>query len=537
MLDLDAERPAEVSSWLRVHRLSLLVVGAAILCAYAYTFVYPFPLLADNQAYFLLAKSLLGGSGYVDAWSPAAPPANHYPPGYPVLLAGWMGIAGQSVLAAKLLSGLFLAAALVLTYALTRLVTADERIALVTVVFVGLNATMLQFGSLVMSEMAFTAVSLFALYALARSERAASAPVQWAWVVTAAVAVSAAYYVRSAGLALAVGLAAGLLVRGRWWRAGALLALFVAAAYPWYVRGQQLGGASYVQALRRRSWQLHDAGDATAQEFGGRVVTNAWGYLSRAAPEALWPGAQLWTAGWTPAVVATMFGATALSAVGWSRLAYLRWELAGYLAATAGILLLWPSDWVYARFVLPLVPLLTLLAVAGAWAVLARLSAGPAPSPYLLLPLALFSLMSLPAARAWAEEPEGYIGRDTNEMMRLMDVLIPDDAIVAARHTAQVYAFTGNRSVKLEAYMDPEKVLASLDRSAPDYILLDEGHQAVYWRYVAPVIDAHPERFERVLRVQGPRYYTAYGRPLAAELYRFYARPQERAQSREEVSE
>ena len=50
----------------------------------------------DNAGYLSLAHSLASGSGYVEAWDPALAPHTKYPPLYPGLLAGAMGLGAEA---------------------------------------------------------------------------------------------------------------------------------------------------------------------------------------------------------------------------------------------------------------------------------------------------------------------------------------------------------------------------------------------------------------------------------------------------------
>ena len=44
----------------------------------------------DNAGYYILGKSISSGLGYTDIHLPNANPANHFPPGYPIILSVFM---------------------------------------------------------------------------------------------------------------------------------------------------------------------------------------------------------------------------------------------------------------------------------------------------------------------------------------------------------------------------------------------------------------------------------------------------------------
>ena len=75
------------------HTAMILAVVALIHLAIAYPALDPAPHNGgDNAGYLSLAHSLATGAGYVEAWDPALAPHTKYPPLYPALLAGAMGL-------------------------------------------------------------------------------------------------------------------------------------------------------------------------------------------------------------------------------------------------------------------------------------------------------------------------------------------------------------------------------------------------------------------------------------------------------------
>jgi hypothetical protein len=58
----------------------------------------------DGAGYSVLGLSILSGSGYREIDKPDAPLHDHFPPGYPLVLAGLWSLTGRSVVAAHLLS-------------------------------------------------------------------------------------------------------------------------------------------------------------------------------------------------------------------------------------------------------------------------------------------------------------------------------------------------------------------------------------------------------------------------------------------------
>src|SRR5947208_2331750 len=68
--------------------LGLFLIGAlAAAAAVAVIDLRPVGILHDDAMYVILARSLATGQGFRYLNLPGAPPASHFPPGYPALLA------------------------------------------------------------------------------------------------------------------------------------------------------------------------------------------------------------------------------------------------------------------------------------------------------------------------------------------------------------------------------------------------------------------------------------------------------------------
>ena len=69
-------------------RLGLFLVGAlAVAAGVAAIDLRPVGVLHDDAMYVILARSLATGQGFRYLNLPGSPPATHFPPGYPALLA------------------------------------------------------------------------------------------------------------------------------------------------------------------------------------------------------------------------------------------------------------------------------------------------------------------------------------------------------------------------------------------------------------------------------------------------------------------
>ncbi len=99
----------------------IFVVVALVHLTIAFPAVSPAPHNGgDNAGYLSLAHSLATGEGYVEAWDPNLAPHTKYPPLYPALLAGAMGLGAEAWITFKLLSLLLVTVSVVVCFAWMR---------------------------------------------------------------------------------------------------------------------------------------------------------------------------------------------------------------------------------------------------------------------------------------------------------------------------------------------------------------------------------------------------------------------------------
>ena len=215
----------------------------------------PVGVVRDDGMYVILAKSLATGHGYRWLNVPGMPPATHFPPGYPAVLAvlWWLYPAfPANVLLFKIANALFAGVAGAGT---ARLVhqrvgmspTGSSAFALVAL----LGIPTLSLSAIVFSEPLFLAILLPALLLAERvvdAERAGPAEraerARLRDIVLIGVMAGAATLVRTHGIALIAALPIVLVVRRRSWRVAAIFtAVALAVVLPWQLWAAMHAGA------------------------------------------------------------------------------------------------------------------------------------------------------------------------------------------------------------------------------------------------------------------------------------------------------
>ena len=505
--------------------VGVLCAGAA---AYAYLFVAPLLFYTDNYVYLLLGEAWASGQGQTNIWTGLPIPHRQYPPGYPMLLGLAMRLGLESVTAFKLVNGVLFGASIGLAYGWGRRVVGDREAAMLACAFIALNVALLRFASLVMTEIPFVASTLLALYALARSR---SEQLVWrdGWFWLMIASTIASFYIRSVGVALAFAVGVGLAFERRWGRAALASAVTFAAWLPWWLRGRELGStySSYFT-----TWIVPGDAGASAAALVRRVAGNVWGYLSVSFPEALTPAIQP-VIDLAP-VLAACCSVLALAAAfwGWKGLRQDRAVVGVYLLATTALHLIWPVHWNTYRFVLPVVPVLTVLATWGglraAGAVLSRGAAEGAPRPgpasaVLGLPLLLLVLPGLYVAKNWdGHRPSTLEIRHLVAAEWVQDHVPEGAAAIAAARPATVHYLTRRYVGAPRSGATPEETIAMLRADGFGYVLVtaNRSDHPIFAR-VVPAIEAHPEQFELLEAIARPDsgegaypYYTALYRIL-----------------------
>ena len=106
--------------------------------AYQFIFDSKLDLGGDNGGYYILGKALSTGHGYTNIHHVGDPSHNHFPPGYPALLAVFMFIS-DSVIFLKIMNGLLLAGSSMLLYRIFFKVTENIQLSFVASALMLLN--------------------------------------------------------------------------------------------------------------------------------------------------------------------------------------------------------------------------------------------------------------------------------------------------------------------------------------------------------------------------------------------------------------
>ncbi|HSL71073.1 MAG TPA: hypothetical protein VK864_12585, partial [Longimicrobiales bacterium] len=344
--------------------LPVLVVALVLVAAIVSITPWPVGTIQDDATYVILAKSLASGEGYRQLNLPGAPRVTHYPPGYPLFLAGLWRIwpdFPNNIVVFKYANAFLLALAALGAYAFAR-----KRMQLnaATAGVAALAGTacvlVLYVSSVVLSEALFLALLFPGLLAADDAVRKGTVPA----AVAAGALGGVLALVRTIGIALVPAVVLALVLRKRWGAAVAALATSIGVLAPWQIWANahardipDVVSAKYGGYL---SWMVSGYREG-GWDFAQGVLARNGADLQRLLDYLVLPvtSSSLRTIAFRVFLVILLIGLTWL--VRRAPAAVL------FVLSYAAIVLLWPFEVI--RFVMAGFPLLVLLFVAGCTAI------------------------------------------------------------------------------------------------------------------------------------------------------------------------
>lgn len=497
----------------------------------------------DNADYYVLARSIAMGEGFSNVSTPDSPPGNHFPPGYPFLLASAMKLGISDLTTLTWMNGWFLWGALMLLFVVFKRWSGDVWLAALTVLLCMFNAHLLQYATIMMSEVPYLLCLAVVLFAYGGYLRDPDGPRRWYWLALIIAASILMLYIRTAGIAVVGALGLHMLLHRKWKPALIYVGMVVLTQVPWQVRSQRLGGNSYTKQMLSVNPYRPELGAMKPKDWKDRVWANTKRYFVREVPGAVMPWASRpgnnhvdRRGEWGMAAFVALLLVAGLVSVAerWRLLVLALMVLNGF------ILLLWPQVWFGVRFILPLLPLLVFLAVLGTYVPLSRLALRfkrPAWLAWVVVaPLAVaymvplnkkvlasgreytnanvvklakdhvvrmddrsrtcyaLSVEALEVDRRnpYADKFDEYI-----RMARWVRANTPRDAstVVSCRKQSLFYLFADRYVTGFAKDLDPGAVIEDLREQGVSHVVVDQMGFADVGRYLVPTIQRDPAKF------------------------------------------
>ncbi|MBL3657838.1 hypothetical protein [Fulvivirga sediminis] len=484
-------------------------MALTFIIAYAYTFDSKVAMLGDNASYYMLGKALSQGEGYVSISSNSHNPNNHFPPGYPAIISVIMLIS-KDITFIKVFNGLLLMAGLWLLFEVLLRITENKAFSFTITLLSVLNAHLLFYGSIMMSEVPFFFMSMLSLYFFIQvdfDKWTLKSPALVGSILTMVFA----YYIRSLGVAILGGYVLFFLFKKNWKYATTYFMSFVVGFLPWFIRGQNLGGSSYMKQLTMINPYQPALGQAGFGDFVDRFFTNFGRYITWEIPSAIFPikeptyGGEATGGEWFLGLV--LLGVMIYGI--WS-LPKFRWLIAGYLLGNFAILMIWPDVWIGVRFIVPLAPLLLFVLLNGIYELVKKLYTALGKkkvlSPVYLCVFVLFAFSPVNKIHDQAKKEYSPAWKNYFAMGTWLKRNVKEKVTVSCGKPVLFYLYSDTYTSRYKFAQDPEELIKDLEEREVDYVVIDQVYGNTF-RYLLPAVRKHPERFQRIHHLPNPDTY------------------------------
>ncbi|MDB4655591.1 glycosyltransferase family 39 protein [Flavobacteriales bacterium] len=544
----------------------LFLIGVTFNNTYDRIFDKKIHLGGDNAGYYIYGKAIAMGEGYTAIHTKEKPPGNHFPPGYSALIAGVMKVFDSKINTIKAANGFFMLAALMVLFFLFRALTKNIHLSFVACLFALFNFHLLEYSTIMMSEISFVLFSAISLLLFVLMDFEKVVFKNWKFYLFIA-ALTFAFYIRTLGISLVISFTLILLLKKRWTYAGALVVCFFLLALPWQIRSANLGGSPYVKQLFQKNPYRPELGSMEFSDWPERVGMNLKRYLALEISNGVLPFETIdykqavkqlkREAGTEESTSNSKAGAKKeakkeltkeqkvadaakrglpnakveietsdyiitlilliLMAIGLARIKEYKILIGLYLAGTFSILFLWPESWFGIRFMLPVVPILIMLALHGVVQIPELIGVVlKKKEPWvlaLILPfIVFFSLYGKLDDRVTELEKRAkgvYISKFKNyfDIATWANKNLPKDAVVSCRKGQLFYVY-GNRWIAgFRNTLDKEELVKILDDRGVTHVVLDQLGYASTSRYLYPAIKRYPGKFKVIHQLKNPDTY------------------------------
>ena len=515
---------------LKIYRSVVLVFYIIILLfsffkVYNDTFDKKINLGGDNAGYYILGTALATGQGYTNIHTLEKTPHNHFPPGYPMIIAAASKLFSADILFIKKMNGFFFLMSLVFLFLIIRKITGNDHIPFITVLFLIYNFNLLYYARIMMSEIPFLFFTTLIIWLFIKTDLSRPVWKNWRFILTI-ILLAFTYLIRSTGLSLFLAILVWLAWKRRWSYAGVWAGSFFLLNLPWYIRSSRLGGNPYIHAMMFKNPYRPELGKMELTDWFLRIWHNIERYITREIPSGLFDFISIknykdpilpreWIIGLLTVAVVLY---------GLYRLKKYRELIFLYLLFSLGILMMWPTVWTGIRFLLPFIPLIFFLFVYGLADILllasARLfrKAGPEPVLIVLALLSLFSVRTyakttLKKLEIMAKRPYPKKYKNYFEIALWAGKHTPDTSVICCRKGQLFYLFSHRHVTGYKNTLDLEEQILFLKKKSTDYVVLEQLGFASTSRYLYPAIKRYPNKFKTIKMIKDPDTYLLEFRP------------------------
>ena len=476
----------------------------------------------DNAAYYILGNSIAMGYGYKNIHTEEMTEHNHFPPGYPLIIAAATKMFTNDISFIKKVNGFFLLMSIGLLFLIIYKITGNFHWPFICCLFSLYNYHLLNYSFIMMSEIPYLFFSMLSILLVMITNWDKPFYKSWPFIALL-LCVPFTYYIRSTGLALFAGILLYLLFNKKWQHSIVLSSVFVLSILPWYIRGKHIGGNAYVNQLFSKNPYRPELGQMGIADWFVRFWNNLERYITREIPNGMFNFIKqvngpvekfpLTASEWIIGILVL-----AVLLFGLLRLKKHFMLILFYCGAYMGILLLWPDVWIGIRFILPLVPLLIFLFINGAVELLNIIWSKFLKNKYQLLfqvIIVLFCLFSIKsygniatnklellAKGSYAKEYKNYF-----ELAKWIKDNTPAKSVTCCRKGQLFFLYSTKFVTGFKNTLNVEEQIEYLKSKNVKYVVLDQLGYSSTGRYLFPAMKKYSGKFKVIKQLKDPDTY------------------------------
>lgn len=488
------------------------ILGLIFIQVYPYIFDAKIFLGGDNADYYILANSLAAGEGYVNIHIPGAPAANHFPPGYPFLMSLLIRIGFDSIIAMKVFNGILLFLSSIMLFKISFKLTNNKVLSLILAALVLLNSNMLEYSTIMMSEVPFVLFTLLSIYLfILNNERNFDLKSPYFYLMVISMVIL--FYIRSQGIALFGAFIVYLAFKKQFKPLAVLFILSFIAILPWQIRSAKLGGSTYMQQVMRVEPYNSESKKMEFGDWVDRVGENATRYVSKEIPNVIFPVMKVQykdvktgknidapTSYWIVGIIIIILALLGI----WSMKEY-RWLFLLLYGSSFGIYMLWPQVWFGIRFVLPMAPITLMFAVFGIYFILQSIFKPASPlitSNKFALVFALLCFLQITPIKALAEKSTRPHPTNWANFLKIgewaKENLKGDKIVISNRKPGLIYSVSKHKQAGFLYTPDREAMLKDFKKNGVTHVIFEQLGFNQTGKFLFPLFQKEPEKFKQV---------------------------------------
>lgn len=489
--------------------LNIYIIFITFLLLSTYTFNAKLDLNGDNASYYIFAKSLATGHGYSDLSAPGNPPSSTFPPGYSLLMAPIFWIT-DSIEVQNYYGEIFLLASVILLYFFIATSLKNKGLALFTSSIILSNFFILQFATMMMSELPYMLFSIGVLwYLLKVNEQSKTNKFDFILLILITVF---AYHIRTQGVVLLLAIVIHFLLNKKWKNAIFTILGFALGSLPWILRNKflKLEGSRYLTQIMLTDQLDPEKGTLPIAEVIARIIGQSWDIITKELPRTIY---SYFIEDYANNIFYPILGVILFIIIlyGSWKFIKLRWFFVSFVIGNILIMGIWSGKGFENRYLICILPILLFCFYYGITSIFQQIFKNVIKSNLVWIPASIIMLLvqfkDIKFLHDWNIEqyPETYA--NFFNVAEWAKNNIPEKSIVSVRKPALFYVYSNRKSVNYLYSEDTKKVIEDMVKSKVDYVIVDALEYSTTYKFLIPAIKKHSNQFRESYSIGNPAFF------------------------------